>query len=64
LVVAGEFRPKVDMLGIGLSGMGGDEVARRQRERPEFRRTVIVAPTGWGQEADVARSRERASIIT
>ena len=34
-----------------------NEVARRLRGRPEFEKTLIVALTGWGQEADVERSR-------
>jgi CheY-like chemotaxis protein len=38
--------------------MDGHEVARRLRGRPEFGRALIVALTGWGQEADVARSKE------
>ena len=37
------------------------EVARRLegrlRGRPEFEETLIVALTGWGQEADETRSR-------
>ncbi len=37
--------------------MDGHEVARRLRERPESRETLIVALTGWGQESDLARSR-------
>ena len=58
LAVAGEFRPEVVLLDIGLPGMDGNEVARRLRGRPEFEKTLIVALTGWGQEEDVARSRE------
>ena len=54
LAVAGEFRPEVVLLDIGLPGMDGYEVARRLRERPEFEGTLLVALTGWGQEADVA----------
>ena len=57
LTVAGEFRPEVVLLDIGLPGMDGNEVARRLRERPEFEKTLIVALTGWGQESDVERSR-------
>ena len=57
LAVAGEFRPEVVLLDIGLPGMDGNEVARRLRERPEFEKTLIVALTGWGQESDVERSR-------
>ena len=52
------FRPEVVLLDIGLPGMDGYEVARRLRERPEFERTLLVALTGWGQEADRRRSRE------
>jgi CheY-like chemotaxis protein len=57
LTVAGEFRPEVVLLDIGLPGMDGNEVARRLRGRPEFEEALIVALTGWGQEADVERSR-------
>jgi CheY-like chemotaxis protein len=57
LSLAGEFRPDVVLLDIGLPGMDGNEVARRLRERPECEGTLIVALTGWGQEADVERSR-------
>jgi CheY-like chemotaxis protein len=58
LAVAEDFGPEVVLLDIGLPGMDGNEVARRLRRKPEFERTLIVALTGWGQEADVARSRE------
>jgi CheY-like chemotaxis protein len=57
LAVAGAFRPEVVLLDIGLPGMDGHEVARRLRGRPELGRPLIVALTGWGQQADVARSR-------
>ena len=53
LAVAEAFRPEVVLLDIGLPGMDGYEVARRLRGRPEFERALIVALTGWGQEADV-----------
>jgi CheY-like chemotaxis protein len=58
LELAGEFRPEVFLLDIGMPGMDGYEVARRLRGRPEFQRTLIVAVTGWGQEEDRRRSRE------
>jgi CheY-like chemotaxis protein len=58
LETAEVFRPDVILLDIGLPGMDGNEVARRLRGRPEFAETLLVALTGWGQEADVERSRE------
>jgi CheY-like chemotaxis protein len=33
-------------------------VARRLRQCPNFKQTLIVAMTGWGQEEDRRRSRE------
>jgi CheY-like chemotaxis protein len=53
---AAAFAPDVVLLDIGLPGFDGYEVARRLRELPELRKTLIVALTGFGQESD----RERA----
>jgi two-component system CheB/CheR fusion protein len=55
---AREFRPDAVLLDIGLPGMSGYEVARALRDRPETRGTLVVAMTGYGQEADRRRSRE------
>jgi CheY-like chemotaxis protein len=57
LCIAGEFRPEVVVLDIGLPGMDGNEVARRLRERPDFQSALIIAVSGWGQETDRERSR-------
>ena len=56
LVVAGEFRPELVLLDIGLPGMSGYEVAEQLRRLPEHERILIVALTGWGQEDDRRRS--------
>ncbi len=58
LSAAMEFRPDLIVLDIGLPGMSGYEVARRLREVPECRTTVLAAMTGWGQDEDRRRSRE------
>ena len=58
LELAGEFGPEVILLDIGMPEMDGYEVARRLRERPEFSGTLLVALTGWGQDADRERSRD------
>ena len=57
LAIADEFRPNVVLLDIGMPGMNGYEVARRLRSRKEGR-VKIVAITGWGTEADRARSTD------
>jgi signal transduction histidine kinase/CHASE1-domain containing sensor protein/ActR/RegA family two-component response regulator len=53
---AAAFEPDVVLLDIGLPGFDGYEVARRLRQLPALRKTLIVALTGFGQESD----RERA----
>jgi CheY-like chemotaxis protein len=58
LRVVSEFHPDVIVLDIGMPGMDGYEVARRLRALPDHAGTTLIALTGWGQEDDVARSRE------
>lgn len=53
-----DFAADVALIDIGLPGMSGYEVARRIRDRSEFRKTKLVAQTGWGREEDVQRARE------
>jgi CheY-like chemotaxis protein len=53
---AAEFRPDVVLLDIGLPGLNGYEVARRIRQEPWSREALLVAVTGWGQDADKRRS--------
>jgi PAS domain S-box-containing protein len=55
---AEDFAPEVVLLDIGLPGINGYDVARRLRARPQRRRTVLAAMTGYGQESDRDRSRE------
>src|SRR5262249_36931089 len=52
LAAFGEFHPEVVLLDIGMPGMDGLEVARRLRQRPDSRDTMLIAFTGWGQEKD------------
>ena len=55
---AGEFRPDVILLDIGLPKLNGYDACRRIREQPWSRGMVIVALTGWGQEEDRRRSAD------
>jgi CheY-like chemotaxis protein len=53
-----DYRPDVALLDIGLPGLDGFEVAKRLRLPPFLRNVVLVAMTGYGQEADRQRSRD------
>jgi PAS domain S-box-containing protein len=56
LELAAGLQPQVMLLDIGLPDMSGYELATIIRATPWGRETILVAVTGWGQEAD----RERA----
>lgn len=56
LQAAINYRPDLVMLDIGLPGLSGHEVARRIRQLALTREPVLVATTGYGQEADRGRS--------
>jgi PAS domain S-box-containing protein len=45
-------RPHVAFLDLGLPTMGGVEVARELRRRPETAAAQLVALTGWGRDED------------
>ncbi|HVC92557.1 MAG TPA: ATP-binding protein [Pirellulales bacterium] len=50
--------PDVAILDIGMPGMDGLETARRLRRLPGAESMLLVALTGWGQEADRDRTAE------
>ena len=52
------MRPDVVLLDIGLPGFDGYEVAQRIRQQATLKNTVLVAVTGYGQDADRQRSQE------
>lgn len=58
LEAAAAFVPDVVLLDIGLPGMNGLDAARRMREMPRLRDTVLIAQTGWGQQEDRRRTEE------
>jgi len=50
------FHPDVVLLDIGLPKLNGHEVARHIRAQPWGQNMVLVALTGWGQDADRQRT--------
>ena len=58
LDLALDFEPHVVLLDIGLPGLNGYEVARRLRQQPKFKHSVLVAMTGYGQTKDRERAQE------
>jgi PAS domain S-box-containing protein len=58
LELARRQRPEVAFLDLAMPGMDGYELCRRLRAEPALAPTLLVALTGWGQEADRRRSEE------
>jgi two-component system, chemotaxis family, CheB/CheR fusion protein len=46
------LKPQAGIIDIGMPDLNGHEVARQVRAMPGGRETVLIAATGWGQEAD------------
>jgi CheY-like chemotaxis protein len=55
---AGEFRPDVILLDIGMPKMNGYDAARQIRQKPWGEKVVLVALTGRGQEGDKRRAEQ------
>ena len=56
LDVAAAFRPTVMLLDIGLPQLDGVEVCRRIRQQAWGTDMLVIALTGWGQDADKRRT--------
>jgi CheY-like chemotaxis protein len=55
--VAAVFRPDVILLDIGMPKLDGFEACRRIRAQEWARGVVMLALTGWGQDADRLAAR-------
>jgi CheY-like chemotaxis protein len=58
LEVAQTYRPDVILLDIGIPDINGYDVCRTLRHFPEFKDTLFIAQTGWGQDEHRQRSKE------
>jgi signal transduction histidine kinase len=56
--IATTFCPDLVILDIGLPGIDGYEVAKRLRQIPAMRATIILGLSGYGAESDRSRARE------
>jgi CheY-like chemotaxis protein len=48
----------VVLMDLGMPRMDGYQLARRIRALPGGKAMTLIAVSGWGQAADLARSRE------
>jgi CheY-like chemotaxis protein/two-component sensor histidine kinase len=53
-----ENQPQLALVDLGIPGFDGFEVARRLRDDPRTRSTMLVAVTGYGQSEDRRKSSE------
>jgi len=54
---AERFQPDIILMDIGMPRLNGYDATRRIRQQPWGEEIVIIALTGWGQDADRQRSR-------
>jgi CheY-like chemotaxis protein len=52
------MNPDVAILDIGMPGLSGYDVANRIRSRESGQHVMLIAVTGWGQDADKARASQ------
>ncbi len=56
--LAKQFQPDVILMDVGMPKLNGYDATQQIRKQPWGQKIVILALTGWGQEADRERSRD------
>jgi len=62
--LAGEYRPDVILLDIGLPRLNGYEACRLIREQSKGNGVVLIAVTGWGRSKTAAARKKPGSLTT
>ena len=57
IATAESFLPEIIFMDVGMPRLNGYDATRRIRAQSWGKQMTIVTLTGWGQEADRARSR-------
>jgi PAS domain S-box-containing protein len=52
-----EFHPHIILMDVGMPRMNGHDATRKIREQNSFPQPIIIALTGWGQDADRAQTK-------
>jgi len=56
--LAEQFEPDVILMDVGMPKLNGYDATQEIRKQPWGQKIVILALTGWGQDADRERSRD------
>jgi len=56
--VAEQFQPDIILMDVGMPKLNGYEATQQIRKQSWGQKPVVIALTGWGQDADRERSRE------
>jgi signal transduction histidine kinase/ActR/RegA family two-component response regulator len=62
LEAARSFQPDVVLADLGMPRMNGYDLARALRRMPALRDCILIAISGYGQQADMQRSREAGFV--
>jgi signal transduction histidine kinase/CheY-like chemotaxis protein len=59
VAAAEQLRPELVLMDIGMPGMDGYEACAKIRQQDGGKEIILVALTGWGQDADIRRAIDK-----